>query len=102
MCSSAQIFIACRQALKAGLLSGVQCSYRHANGIKLKGLITDMSTSLFDARLILAKKVSVLKGSILYLDAGAGELLATTVGSDWLVNAAGVLHVCSLETASAR
>ena len=61
-----------------------------------------MSTPLFDARHSLAKNVSTLNGSILYLDNGAGELLATSVGLDWLVNAAGVVHTCSLESASER
>ena len=61
-----------------------------------------MSTPLFDAKAGLAKKFSALNSSILYLDAGAGELLATSVGLNWLLNVAGVAHVCSLESASKR
>ncbi|GLC33675.1 hypothetical protein PLESTB_000102500 [Pleodorina starrii] len=40
-----------------------------------------------------------LQGSLLYLDAGAGEIAQTTLGLPFLLGL-GVSHVCSLETAS--
>jgi hypothetical protein len=44
---------------------------------------------------------SLLDGCLLYLDAGAGEIIASSVGLNHLLDL-GVVHVCDLETASRR
>lgn len=53
------------------------------------------------AKAALQRISNLLGGCLLYLDAGAGELIASTVGLRYLLDL-GVVHVCSVEASSAR
>lgn len=61
-----------------------------------------MTQHPFDAKALLVKRAHIFKDCLVYLDSGAGELLATSVSLGWLLNDLGVIHVCALETASRR
>ncbi|CAL5220366.1 g2367 [Coccomyxa viridis] len=61
-----------------------------------------MDNHPFDARPLLTSRARIFHKGLLYLDSGAGELLASTAGLDWLLSRLGVSHVCALETSSPR
>ncbi|KXZ48524.1 hypothetical protein GPECTOR_27g695 [Gonium pectorale] len=59
-----------------------------------------MSASLFEViQAPVLELAEGLQGALLYLDSGAGEIAATTLGLPFLLGL-GVTHVCSLEAAS--
>ena len=61
-----------------------------------------MRQHLCSAKLLLIEQASILEKCILYLDNGAGELLASNAGMGWLLSDLRVSHVCALETMSPR
>lgn len=52
-------------------------------------------------RSLLEEHAQSLEGCLLYLDAGAAEVIAANVGLDYLLGK-GVPHVCALETVTKR
>ncbi len=68
----------------------------------MQAAVTSMDNHPFDARPLLTSRARIFHKGLLYLDSGAGELLASTAGLDWLLSHLGVSHVCALETSSPR